>query len=154
VTAEAELGLVIGRRMYQVPEADALGYVAGACCVLDQTAEDVLKMDSRLLTLAKNFPGFFSAGAQLIPLAELGPLDQVEVGTYLNGARVRSAPVSEMRFGPAALLAFISQVMPLEPGDMVSTGTPGAVVLAPGDVAECRITGFAPLANPVVRAAA
>jgi 2-keto-4-pentenoate hydratase/2-oxohepta-3-ene-1,7-dioic acid hydratase in catechol pathway len=154
VTAEAELGLVIGRRMYQVPEADALGYVAGGCCVLDQTAEDVLQMDSRLLTLAKNFPGFFSAGSQLIPLAELGPLDQVEVGTYLNGARVRSAPVSEMRFGPAALLAFISQVMPLEPGDIVATGTPGAVVLGPGDVAECRITGFEPLTNPVVLAAA
>jgi 2-keto-4-pentenoate hydratase/2-oxohepta-3-ene-1,7-dioic acid hydratase in catechol pathway len=154
VTAEAELGLVIGRRMYQVPEADALGYVAGACCVLDQTAEDVLKMDSRLLTLAKNFPGFFSAGAQLIPLAELGPLAQVEVATYLNGACVRSAPVADMRLAPAALLAFISQLMPLEPGDIVSTGTPGAVVLAPGDLAECRITGFAPLTNPVVLAAA
>jgi 2-keto-4-pentenoate hydratase/2-oxohepta-3-ene-1,7-dioic acid hydratase in catechol pathway len=58
-----------------------------------------------------------------------------------------------MRFAPAALLAFISQLMPLEPGDIVSTGTPGAVVLAPGDLAECRITGFEPLTNPVVLAA-
>jgi 2-keto-4-pentenoate hydratase/2-oxohepta-3-ene-1,7-dioic acid hydratase in catechol pathway len=154
VTAEAELGLVIGRRMYQVPESAALDYVAGGCCVLDQTAEDVLQLDSRLLTLSKNFPGFFSIGPQLIPLADLGPLPQVEVGTYLNGDLIRSAPVADMRFGPARLLAFISQVMPLEPGDVVSTGTPGAVVLAPGDVAECRITGFAPLTNPVVAAAA
>jgi 2-keto-4-pentenoate hydratase/2-oxohepta-3-ene-1,7-dioic acid hydratase in catechol pathway len=154
VTAEAELGLVIGRRMYRVPESEALDYVAGGCCVLDQTAEDVLRMDSRLLTLSKNFPGFFSVGAQLIPLAELGPLSQVEVATYLNGDRVRSAPVADMRFGPAGLLAFITQVMPLEPGDIVATGTPGAVVLAPGDVAECRISGFEPLTNPVVTAAA
>jgi 2-keto-4-pentenoate hydratase/2-oxohepta-3-ene-1,7-dioic acid hydratase in catechol pathway len=57
VTAEAELGLVIGRRMYQVAEADALDYVAGGCCVLDQTAEDLLQLDSRMLTLSKNFPG-------------------------------------------------------------------------------------------------
>jgi 2-keto-4-pentenoate hydratase/2-oxohepta-3-ene-1,7-dioic acid hydratase in catechol pathway len=154
VTAEAELGLVIGRRMYQVPESAALDYVAGGCCVLDQTAEDLLQMDSRLLTLSKNFPGFFSIGPQLIPLADLGPLPQVEVATYLNGNRVRSAPVADMRFGPARLLAFISQVMPLEPGDIVSTGTPGAVALAPGDVAECRISGFEPLTNPVVVAAA
>jgi 2-keto-4-pentenoate hydratase/2-oxohepta-3-ene-1,7-dioic acid hydratase in catechol pathway len=154
VTAEAELGLVIGRRMYQVPESAALDYVAGGCCVLDQTAEDILQLDSRLLTLSKNFAGFLSVGPELIPLADLGPLPQVEVATYLNGSLVRAAAVAGMRFAPARLLSFISQVMPLEPGDLVSTGTPGAVVLAPGDVAECRITGFAPLANPVVRAAA
>jgi 2-keto-4-pentenoate hydratase/2-oxohepta-3-ene-1,7-dioic acid hydratase in catechol pathway len=154
VTAEAELGLVIGRRMYQVPESAALDHVAGGCCVLDQTAEDVLKMDSRLLTLSKNFPGFFSIGPELIPLADLGPLSQVEVATYLNGERVRSALVADMRFSPARLLAFISQVMPLEPGDIVATGTPGAVVLAAGDVAECRVSGFAPLTNPVAAAAA
>jgi 2-keto-4-pentenoate hydratase/2-oxohepta-3-ene-1,7-dioic acid hydratase in catechol pathway len=57
-----------------------------------------------------------------------------------------------MRFGPAALLSFISQVMPLEPGDVVSTGTPGAVVLNPGDVVECRISGMRPLTNSVVAA--
>jgi 2-keto-4-pentenoate hydratase/2-oxohepta-3-ene-1,7-dioic acid hydratase in catechol pathway len=59
-----------------------------------------------------------------------------------------------MRFSPARLLSFISQVMPLEPGDIVATGTPGAVVLAVGDMAECRVSGFAPLTNPVVKATA
>ncbi len=78
----------------------------------------------------------------------------MEVATYLNGERVRSALVADMRFSPARLLAFISQVMPLEPGDIVATGTPGAVVLAAGDVAECRVSGFAPLTNPVAAAAA
>jgi 2-keto-4-pentenoate hydratase/2-oxohepta-3-ene-1,7-dioic acid hydratase in catechol pathway len=156
VTAEAELGLIIGRRMYQVTAADALDYVAGGCCVLDQTAEDILRLDSRMLTLSKNFPGFFSFGPDMVSLDELGALsgglDQVRVSTYLNGTCARSATVADMRFGPAELLAFISQVMPLECGDIVSTGTPGAVVLTPGDVVECRISGLRPLANEAVTA--
>lgn len=153
VTAEAELGLVIGRRMYQVDAADALDYVAGGCCVLDQTAEDILQKDSRLLTLAKNFPGFFAFGPEVVSLDELATtpagLRDVRVSTYLNGVCERTATVADMRFGPAELLAFISQVMPLECGDIVSTGTPGAVVLAPGDVVECRVSGLRTLTNVV-----
>jgi 2-keto-4-pentenoate hydratase/2-oxohepta-3-ene-1,7-dioic acid hydratase in catechol pathway len=158
VTAEAELGLIIGERMYQVDEASALDYVAGGCCVLDQTAEDVLQMDSRMLTLSKNFPGFFSFGPEVVSLDELGSpdsgLSEVRVCTHLNGECLRSAPLADMRFGPAQLLSFISQVMPLEPGDIVSTGTPGAVVLSPGDVVECRISGMEPLRNEVQAATA
>jgi len=156
VTAEAELGLVIGRRMYQVDAADALDYVVGGCCVLDQTAEDILQMDSRMLTVSKNFPGFFSFGPELVSLDELGSpggLEGVRVCTHLNGACLRSATVADMRFGPAELLSFISQVMPLERGAIVSTGTPGAVVVSPGDVVECRISGMQPLSNPVAAAA-
>lgn len=153
VTAEAELGLVLGRRMYRVDVADALEYVAGGCCVLDQTAEDILQLDSRMLTLSKNFPGFFSFGPEVVSLDELGfpegGLEEVRVCTHLNGACLRSATLADMRFGPAELLSFISQVMPLECGDIVSTGTPGAVVLSPGDVVECRISGMQPLSNPV-----
>jgi 2-keto-4-pentenoate hydratase/2-oxohepta-3-ene-1,7-dioic acid hydratase in catechol pathway len=153
VTAEAELGLVIGRRMYRVGAADALGYVAGGCCVLDQTAEDVLQMDSRMLTVSKNFPGFFSFGPEVASLDELaspaGGLSGVRVSTCVNGVCARSATLADMRFGPAELLAFISQVMPLECGDIVSTGTPGAVVLSPGDVIECQISGLLPLRNIV-----
>jgi 2-keto-4-pentenoate hydratase/2-oxohepta-3-ene-1,7-dioic acid hydratase in catechol pathway len=154
VTAEAELGLVIGERMYQVAAEDALRYVAGGCCVLDQTAEDILQLDSRMLTLSKNFPGFFSCDGAVVPLGALGPLSGVRVCTHLNGSCVRSATVADMRFGPAELLAFISSVLPLEPGDIVSTGTPGAVVLTPGDVVECRISGLGALSNPVVQAPA
>lgn len=156
VTAEAELGLVIGDRMYKVDSGEALNYVAGGCCVLDQTAEDVLQLDSRMLTLSKNFPGFFSFGPEIVSLDELSSpagLRDVRVCTHLNGACVRSATLDDMRFGCAELLSFISQVMPLEPGDIVSTGTPGAVVLAPGDVVECQISGMQTLRNQA-RAAA
>jgi 2-keto-4-pentenoate hydratase/2-oxohepta-3-ene-1,7-dioic acid hydratase in catechol pathway len=110
-------------------------------------------MDSRMLTVSKNFPGFFSFGPELVPLGELGSaaggLAGVRVCTHLNGACLRSATLADMRFGPAELLSFISQVMPLEPGAIVSTGTPGAVVLSAGDVVECRISGMEPLSNPV-----
>src|SRR3984893_4610317 len=87
----------------------SLDYVAGGCCVLDQTAEDLLQLDSRMLTLSKNFPGFFSYGPDIVSLDELGPdgLDQIQVSTCLNGSRARTAAVAEMRFSPAALLAFI-----------------------------------------------
>lgn len=158
VTAEAELGLVVGRRMYRVPVAEALSYVAGACCVLDQTAEDILQEDPRMLTVSKNFPGFFSFGPEIVSLDELAAaapdgLPGVTVATRLNGRTVRAAPLADMRFGLAELLSFVSELMPLECGDIISTGTPGAVVLAPGDVAECEIAGLRPLVNRVARAA-
>ncbi len=103
VTAEAELGLVIGRHMYRVCASSPDG-LAG-----------------------------------------------VSVSTCLNGQRMRSATLADMRFGLAELLAFISHVMPLECGDVVSTGTPGAVVLKPGDVVACEISGMRTLANGVAQ---
>lgn len=152
-TAEAELGLVIGRECYQVSEADALDYVAGVCPVLDQTAEDILERNPRFLTRSKNFPGFFSFGPWITRLADLvehwGSLEAVEVSTVINGQVHRSNRVANMTFPPAFLVSFHSQVMPLFPGDIISTGTPGAVKISPGDVVECRIPGAGVLTNPV-----
>lgn len=155
-TAEAELGLVIGRECYDVEETDALDYVAGVCPVLDQTAEDILERNPRFLTRSKNFPGFFSFGPRIVPLAEVvahrGSLGAVEVSTVVNGTVHRSNVVANMRFDPAFLVSFHSKVMPLFPGDIISTGTPGAVHIRPGDVVECRIPGVGVLTNPVVAA--
>jgi 2-keto-4-pentenoate hydratase/2-oxohepta-3-ene-1,7-dioic acid hydratase in catechol pathway len=69
----------------------------------------------------------------------------------LNGEVQRTNTVSNMVFSPWWLVSFHSRVMTLLPGDVISTGTPGAVVIQEGDVAECRITGFEPLSNSVVR---
>jgi 2-keto-4-pentenoate hydratase/2-oxohepta-3-ene-1,7-dioic acid hydratase in catechol pathway len=155
VTAEGELALVMGRPASRVSVADALDYVAGVCCALDQTAEDILLEDSRLLTLAKNFESFLSLGPEVAGLDELsqlnGSLNATRVETWLNGECVRSGTVADMRFGPAELVSFISHVVPLAPGDIISTGTPGAVRIEPGDVVECRVAGLRPLSNPVVR---
>jgi 2-keto-4-pentenoate hydratase/2-oxohepta-3-ene-1,7-dioic acid hydratase in catechol pathway len=153
-TAEAELGVVIGRHCRNVEPEDALAYVAGVCPVLDQTAEDILERNPRFLTRAKNFPGFFSFGPEIVPLQEAidaaGSLGAVEVSTVINGAVHRSNTVSHMRYDPAFLISFHSKVMPMFPGDIISTGTPGAVHIRPGDVVECRIPGVGILRNPVV----
>ena len=153
VTAEAELGLIIGRLCRNVSEADALGYDWGVCAILDQTAEDILQRNPRFLTRAKNFPTFFSFGPALVPLAEATAeiaLPDLVVSTVRNGVVERTNSVSQMTFGPAALVSFHSQVMPLFPGDIISTGTPGAVQIRDGDVVECRITGLDALRNTVL----
>ncbi|MPZ63601.1 MAG: fumarylacetoacetate hydrolase [Propionibacteriales bacterium] len=153
-TAEGELGVVIGSYCRNVEPDDALSYVGGVVPVLDQTAEDILEPNPRFLTRSKNFPGFFSFGPRIVPLAEAvaaaGSLADVEVSTVINGRVHRSNTVSHMRFDPAFLVSFHSKVMPLYPGDIISPGTPGAVQIHPGDIVECRIPGVGVLANPVV----
>lgn len=153
VTAEAELGLVIGRTCYQVSVEEAMEYVAGVVPVLDQTAEGILLENPRYLTRVKNYPTFFSFGPDLITLDELlshGPLEDLQVSTIHNGAVHRKDTVSGMTFSPAELLSFHSQVMPFYPGDILSTGTPGAVGIEPGDVVRCELgDGLAELTNPV-----
>jgi 2-keto-4-pentenoate hydratase/2-oxohepta-3-ene-1,7-dioic acid hydratase in catechol pathway len=153
-TAEAELGLVIGRECRDVGEADALSYVFGVVPLLDQTAEDILERNPRFLTRSKNFPGFFSFGPHVVPIADVpggaSGIGELEVSTVVNGAVHRRNTVAHMRYSPAFLVSFHSQVMPLYPGDILATGTPGAAHIRAGDVAECRIPGVGVLTNPVV----
>jgi 2-keto-4-pentenoate hydratase/2-oxohepta-3-ene-1,7-dioic acid hydratase in catechol pathway len=150
VTAEAELAVVIGQEAKDVPEEEAPSVVAGFTTVLDMTAEDVLKRNPRYLTRAKSFDTFFSFGPELVTPDEVGEVEGLEVSTVLNGEVRRTNTVSNMTFSPWFLVSFHSRVMRLLPGDVISTGTPGAVAIREGDVAECRISGFKPLANPVV----
>jgi|SRR5674476_858286 len=154
-TAEAELGVVIGRYCRNVEPEQALDHLLGVTTVLDQTAEDILERNPRFLTRSKNFPGFFSFGPRIVPLADAeraagGSLADLEVSTVINGKVHRKNTVSHMRYDPAYLISFHSKVMPLYPGDIISTGTPGAVHINPGDVVECRIPGVGVLTNPVV----
>lgn len=154
-TSEAELGLVIGSPCRNVSEEQALDHVLGVVPVLDQTAEDILQRNPRFLTRAKNFPGFFSFGPEIVPLDEAvvaaGSLAEVEVSTVVNGTETRTSTVRHMRFSPAYLVSFHSHVMPLQPGDILSPGTPGAIHVRAGDTAECRIPGVGVLRNPVVQ---
>jgi 2-keto-4-pentenoate hydratase/2-oxohepta-3-ene-1,7-dioic acid hydratase in catechol pathway len=154
VTAEAELGLVVGRTCYQVGVDEAMSYVAGVVPVLDQTAESILMESPRYLTRVKNYPTFFSFGPDLITLDEVlshAPLSELKVTTVHNGRVHRGDTVAGMTFSPAELLSFHSQVMPFYPGDILSTGTPGAVPVVAGDVVGCKLgDGLAELFNPVV----
>jgi 2-keto-4-pentenoate hydratase/2-oxohepta-3-ene-1,7-dioic acid hydratase in catechol pathway len=151
VTAEGELALVIGREAKDISEEEAPSVVAGFTTVLDMTAEDILRRNPRYLTRSKSFDTFFSFSPELVTPDEIADVDTLEVSTVLNGEVQRTNTVSNMIFSPWWLVSFHSRVMTLLPGDVISTGTPGAVVIREGDVAECRITGFEPLSNPIVR---
>jgi len=151
VTGEAELGLIIGREAKNVSEREAPSVVAGFTTILDMTAEDILRKNPRYLTRAKSFDTFFSFGPQLVTPDEVGEIQDLTVATALNGEVRRENVVSNMTFSPWFLVSFHSKVMTLLPGDVISTGTPGAVELRDGDVLSCHIDGFEPLSNPVVR---
>lgn len=151
-TAEAELGLVIGRETRNVEEGDALDYVFGVCAVLDQTAEDILALNPRYLTRAKNFPTFFSFGPEVVTLDEFlagRTMWSVSVATVVDGVEARQNVVGNMTHSPAGLVSFHSKMMPLYPGDIISTGTPGASALAPGMEVRASVSGLSPLINRV-----
>ncbi|MFJ3214094.1 fumarylacetoacetate hydrolase family protein [Streptomyces flaveolus] len=152
-TVEAELGIVIGRYCRNVTKDEALDYVWGVTTILDQTAEDILRQNPRFLTRAKNFPTFFCFGPEMIPLNDIldrfGALEDIEVSTIVNGAQKRTNTVANMTHRPASLISFHSQMMPLYPGDIISTGTPGAIVVADGDVVEAVFPGVGHLKNTV-----
>ena len=151
VTAEAEFGVIIGRQCRFVSEEQAPAYIAGYCLIIDMTAEDILQKNPRFLTRSKNFDTFFSFGPELITTDEVPEVLKVKVGTYKNRRLHRENMVANMAFPPFYLVSFHSHVATLYPGDIISTGTPGAVVIGDGDVAECRIEGFGTLSNPVRR---
>ena len=148
-TAEGELGVVIGRECKDVDEADAASVVAGFTTIVDMTAEDILEKNPRYLTRSKSFDTFFSFGPELVTVDEVDDVDALEVATIHNGQVHRRNVVSNMTFRPWWLVAFHSRVMTLLPGDVISTGTPGAVHIRSGDTAGVQITGFRELTNPV-----
>jgi 2-keto-4-pentenoate hydratase/2-oxohepta-3-ene-1,7-dioic acid hydratase in catechol pathway len=151
VTAEAELAVIIGREAKNVPEEEVFSVVAGFTTILDMTAEDILRRNPRYLTRAKSFDTFFSFGPHLVTPDEVEDIEKLEVATVLGGEVRRKNTVSNMVFSPWSLVSFHSKVMTLLPGDVICTGTPGAVEIRDGYVVECRISSFEPLSNPVRR---
>jgi len=152
VEHEGEIGVVIGARLRSCSEVDALSAVAGITCVNDVTARDLQKSDGQW-TRAKGFDTFCPLGPRVVPLGELASLDDLEVVCRVNGAERQRGRAADMAFSIPQLLAYISAVMTLEPGDLVATGTPAGVgPLAGGDVVEVEIPGVGVLTNPVVTA--
>ncbi|MBY6051057.1 fumarylacetoacetate hydrolase family protein [Cytobacillus firmus] len=148
-TAEAELGIIIGKECKNVAEEDAPSVVAGFTTIIDMTAEDILQRNPRYLTRSKSFDSFFSFGPQFVSTDEVENVLELNVSTVINGKIHRKNTVANMTFRPWDLVSFHSKVMTLLPGDIISTGTPGAVVIRNGDIVECHIDGFEPLVNPV-----
>jgi 2-keto-4-pentenoate hydratase/2-oxohepta-3-ene-1,7-dioic acid hydratase in catechol pathway len=148
-TAEAELGVVVGKRCKNVPQDAWLDVVAGFTTIIDMTAEDILKQNPRYLTVSKSFDTFFSFGPQLVTPDEVEDIATLSVATLINGRVHAENTVDHMTFPPRDLVTFHSQVMTLLPGDVISTGTPGATPIADGDEITCVISGFEPLTNTV-----
>jgi len=139
VTGEAELAIVIGRTCKNVSVEDVDRVVAGWVPVIDVTAEDVFRKNTRFLTRSKSFDTFFVLGPWIETALPVGALGDVEVRTIVDG-QVRAADtVDAMAFSPAELVAYHSQVMTLEPGDLISTGTPGAHPIEPGATVRAEV---------------
>jgi 2-keto-4-pentenoate hydratase/2-oxohepta-3-ene-1,7-dioic acid hydratase in catechol pathway len=150
VTAEGELGIIIGKVCRDIEEDEVPGIVAGFTATLDMTAKDLHARNPRFLQISKIFDTFFSFGPQLITIDEVTNLDNTTVQTILNGEISHSNEVKNMLFSPWSIVSFFSKIVTLNPGDIIMTGTPGSVVLKENDVVECRINGFTPLKNPVI----
>ncbi|MGK2907983.1 MAG: fumarylacetoacetate hydrolase family protein [Desulfuromonadales bacterium] len=149
-TAEAELGIVFGRECIDLERQDWLSVVAGFTTIIDMTAEDILRRNPRYLTISKSFESFFSFGPQLVTTDEIKDVMKLNVATVINSEIHAQNLVANMTFPPDSLVSYHSKVMRMYPGDIISTGTPRAVHIKHGDTVECRIDGFASLANPVI----
>ncbi|MDQ4079069.1 MAG: fumarylacetoacetate hydrolase family protein [Chloroflexota bacterium] len=149
VTAEAELAVIIGQRCRNVTREEVPSVIFGYTCVLDMTAEDILRLNPRYLTRAKSFDTFFSFGPVILTRDEVPDVRALTVQTIVDGQVRARNTVSHMTFDPFELVHFHSQGMTLEPGDIISTGTPGAWPIEPGAVVRCEIAGFPILENPV-----
>ena len=149
VEYEGEIGVIIGRALRHATEREALGAIAGVLALNDVTARDLQKTDGQW-TRAKGFDTFCPIGPPADPPADLTVL---QVVTRVNGVQRQHARAAEMAFAIPRLIAYISGVMTLEPGDLIATGTPAGVgPLAPGDMVEVEVTGLSVVRNPVVRA--
>src|SRR3954467_1889674 len=146
VEYEGEIGVVVGRTLTRVSEAEAGQAIKAIVAVNDVTARDLQKADSQW-TRAKGFDTFLPLGEES---SKLPDLDSLIVVTRVNGVERQRGKSSEMVFSIPSLLAYISRIMTLEPGDLVATGTPSGVgLLAPGDVVEVEIPGVSRVSNPV-----
>ena len=146
VEYEGEIGIVIGATMKRVSESTARAGIRGVVAVNDVTARDLQKRDGQW-TRAKGFDTFCPVG----PLhAAPEDLSSITVVTRVNGTERQRATAGMMVFAIPALLVYISNIMTLEPGDLVATGTPAGVgPLAEGDVVEVELEGLSRIRNPV-----
>jgi 2-keto-4-pentenoate hydratase/2-oxohepta-3-ene-1,7-dioic acid hydratase in catechol pathway len=146
VEYEAELAVVIGKYAYKVDEKDALQYVLGYTCANDVSARDIQKRDGQWM-LAKSFNTFNPLGPWIV--CGISPLD-LRVTSRLNGETRQDSRTSDMIFSVPRLIHFLSQVMPLFPGEVIITGTPSGVGrLQEGDKIEIELENIGILSNTV-----
>jgi 2-keto-4-pentenoate hydratase/2-oxohepta-3-ene-1,7-dioic acid hydratase in catechol pathway len=126
---EVELGVVIGKRANYVEEADALDYVAGYCVVNDVSERHWQQERGPTWDKGKGFPTFGPVGPWLVTVDEVGDPQNLKMWLEVNGKRVQDGSTATMIFTVAQIVAYCSQFMTLEPGDIITTGTPPGVGL-------------------------
>ena len=153
---EAELGVVIGSHVRNASVENALEAVKGYICVNDVSARDLQFADGQW-TRGKSPDTFCPVGPRLVPRDEIDDPQQLSIRAVLNGTTMQESSTSNMVFGVADLIAYITQTITLEPGDLIATGTPAGVgafrnppvFMQPGDEITIEIDGLGSLTNPV-----
>jgi 2,4-didehydro-3-deoxy-L-rhamnonate hydrolase len=156
---EAELGVVIGARVRDVSAENAFEAVAGYICVNDVSARDLQFADGQW-TRGKSPDTYCPVGPRLVPRDEIPDPQNLAVRAVLNGETMQDSTTANMVFGVADLIAYITQTITLEPGDLIATGTPAGVgafrdpkvFMQPGDEITIEIEGLGSLTNPVAAA--
>jgi 2-keto-4-pentenoate hydratase/2-oxohepta-3-ene-1,7-dioic acid hydratase in catechol pathway len=156
VDAEAELAVEIGRSGHRIAVDDALDFARGYRCANDVSARNLQFGDGQW-TRGKGFDTFCPLGTDLVPVSELGDGGGQRVIQRLNGEVLQDGTTSDLIFTVPVLIAFISNVFTLEPGDLILTGTPSGIgfardpkiSLADGDVVEVEVEGIGVCSNPV-----
>jgi acylpyruvate hydrolase len=157
VDYEAELAFVIGQRARHVPEKDALNYVAGYTICHDVSARDIQFKDGQWVR-GKSCDTFCPLGPAIVTADEVPDPHALDIELRAKGQTLQKSNTKNLIFGIPHLVHFLTQTMTLEPGDIVSTGTPPGVgvfrkppvFLAPGDTVEITIEKLGTLKNPCV----
>ncbi|MCC6443969.1 MAG: fumarylacetoacetate hydrolase family protein [Armatimonadetes bacterium] len=154
---EAELAVIIGQRGRRVPEEKAYDYVAGYTICHDVSARDIQFSDGQWLR-GKAFDTFAPLGPCLVTRDEVPDPHNIDIRLDVNGQALQTSNTKYLVFGVPQLIAFVSRCITLEPGDVISTGTPAGVgvfrnppiFLQPGDTVTITLAGIGTLQNPVV----
>ena len=154
---EVEFAAVIGKRLFKAGEADVMPAIFGYTLLNDISARDVQFKDNQI-TIGKNLAGYAPIGPCIVTADELTRPDNVALKTRLNGRTLQDGGTSDWLFSLPRLISFLSGFMPLEPGDIVTTGTPAGVgafqnpqiFMKAGDVVEIEAAGIGILRTPIV----